>query len=151
MKKTILLKHICLIVFGILFSFGADAAMYKWTDEDGNTHYTESPPPEGIEGSTISPPPKVDVESAQKALEKQQKKVESYSEAREKRAEEQAKKEAELELDKKNCEIARSNAASLERPRVNLQDEQGNVYKAPEEERLEKLQKAREDVTKYCR
>jgi len=29
------------------------AAMYKWVDEAGNVHYTQSPPPEGITGKTL--------------------------------------------------------------------------------------------------
>ncbi|MCG8614453.1 MAG: DUF4124 domain-containing protein, partial [Pseudomonadales bacterium] len=29
--------------------------MYKWVDEDGNTHYSQSPPPAGVEGTTIKP------------------------------------------------------------------------------------------------
>jgi Domain of unknown function (DUF4124) len=126
------------------------AAMYKWVDAEGNTHYTQSPPPDGIMGDTIKSSSSVDVEAAQKTLEKQQKKVDSYQKKREKQAEEQAKQEADIARSNKNCEISRSNAASLERPRVNLEDEQGNTYSAPEEERLKRLQKAREAIKKHC-
>ena len=36
------------------------AAMYKWVDEEGNTHYTQQPPPDGIESKTLKPPPAID-------------------------------------------------------------------------------------------
>lgn len=153
MQKYSHLNH-GLTVIGLICSLGFSpvltAAMYKWVDVDGNTHYTQSPPPDGVEGDTIKPPSKVDVKGAQKSLEKQQKKADSYQKKREKKAEELAKREADAAQDNKNCEISRSNAASLERPRVDLEDEQGNSYRAPEEERLQRLQKAREDVKKYC-
>ena len=138
---------ICLIGFSSLLS----AKMYKWVDADGTTHYTQSPPPDGIEGDTIKPPPSVDVKAAQNELEKQQKRADSYLEQREKSAEEKAKQEADLARDNKNCEISRSNVASLERPRINLEDDKGNVYRAPEEERLARLKKAQEDVAKFCK
>lgn len=33
----------------------ADAEVYKWTDEDGVTHYTEQPPPDRGEASVLDP------------------------------------------------------------------------------------------------
>jgi Skp family chaperone for outer membrane proteins len=153
MQKYNSLNHnlsIVLLSCVMSFSLSVNAEMYKWIDAEGNTHYTQSPPPDGIESATIKQPGKVDVESAQKSLKKQQNKADKLQEKREKEAEEKAKQEADAALDNKNCEISRSNAASLERPRVNLEDEEGNTYSAPEEERLKRLQKAREDVEKYC-
>ena len=33
----------------------AFAGLYKWVDEDGNVHYTDSPPPQGAEEVTLPP------------------------------------------------------------------------------------------------
>jgi uncharacterized protein DUF4124 len=138
------------LVYLMLFSPVLLAKMYKWIDADGNTHYTQSPPPDGIESETIKVPGKVDAESAQKSLEEKKKKVDSYQKQRNEKAEELAKEEEEKKLNSKNCEIARSNASTLERPRVNLKDSEGNFYSASEEERVRRLNQAKEDVKKYC-
>ena len=50
----------------ILVPQNSIARMYKWVDEDGNTQYTQSPPPGDIESEVIKPPPKVDTEAAEK-------------------------------------------------------------------------------------
>ena len=44
------------------------ATTYKWKDANGEIHYTQSPPPEGVTGEKIKAPPKVDTESAVKEL-----------------------------------------------------------------------------------
>ncbi len=36
-------------------SFNAMAEMYKWVDEEGNIQYTQTPPPEGTEATTVNP------------------------------------------------------------------------------------------------
>ena len=125
---------ICLLGFSPILT----AEMYKWIDAGGNTHYTQSPPPDGVASVIIKSPGKVDVEASQKSLSQRQKKANLYAEQRKKQADEKARREADKERDNKNCEISRANVASLERPRINRKDEQGNVYRVPEEERQER-------------
>lgn len=126
------------------------AKMYKWVDEDGNTHYTQSVPPDGIDGIIIKPPGSVDEEAALELLEKQKQKADALLENRIKKLEKKEKERAEIERITKNCEIAKTNMASLAQPRLNLKDEAGEIYIVPEEERLQRLNKAKEDVNKYC-
>jgi len=133
-----------------LLSFATPAEMYKWVDSDGITHYTQSPPPGGVEATTIEPPPKVDTEAARKALEQRR---QMLQEARQSRLEleQQEKRQAEEEARKKaECEQARARFASYQRPRVNLIDEQGNPVRATEEQRQAELEKSRELVEKLC-
>jgi len=47
----------------LCFATAADAEVYKWTDEDGVTHYTEQPPPDRGEASVLDP--QVDAPSSQ--------------------------------------------------------------------------------------
>ena len=43
------------LLMGMLFASGiAQAEMYKWTDKNGKTHYTATPPPADAEGKNIS-------------------------------------------------------------------------------------------------
>ncbi|MBM2830851.1 MAG: hypothetical protein HW411_1641, partial [Gammaproteobacteria bacterium] len=79
-----------LFVRSILFfllSMNCFAAMYKWVDADGNVHYTQSPPPEGVESATIKPPPEVDTGNAIKQLEDQKQRADQYLEDQDKQKE----------------------------------------------------------------
>ena len=41
-----MIKKLLLMFSLVLYSAIASAALYKWVDEKGNTHYTSTPPPE---------------------------------------------------------------------------------------------------------
>lgn len=41
------MRWIIILILG--FAIGAPAEIYEWTDEDGNRHFSDSKPPEGIE------------------------------------------------------------------------------------------------------
>ena len=43
----------------LLMSATADAKMYKWVDDEGNVHYSQTKPDADTEVQTIKPPPKV--------------------------------------------------------------------------------------------
>lgn len=150
MRKTVnYLRVICLAAFCLISSISL-AEMYKWVDEDGNTHYTQSPPPEGMEGTTIKPPPKVNVRQAQKELETRKRLLADMEKERKEKQQATIKKQQEEKQQKAKCEQARARLASYERPRVNLIDEEGNPIRATEEQRQAELAKSRELVEKLC-
>lgn len=137
-----------LLVFG--FHQLATAAMYKWVDEEGVTHYTQQPPPDGIQAETLKPPPKVDTDAAIEKLDSQQKQVEELREGRLKGKEEEMKKAEEAALQKENCRKATEKLSSLERPRVNLVNEDGSYTRVTEEYRQEQMEIAKERVKEFC-
>ncbi len=47
----------CLYLFLLLAAANAYATNYKWTDAQGKVHYTDTPPPKGIEAKTIAAAP----------------------------------------------------------------------------------------------
>jgi hypothetical protein len=47
----------------LALSFGAFAAPYKWVDKEGNTHYTDKPPPAGIKSEQVDLKPLTEVSS----------------------------------------------------------------------------------------
>ena len=128
----------------------SSAVTYKWVDADGNTHYTQSPPPGDTKAETIKPPPRVNPEYDKKQAVKRQKLLDKSAESRKNSAAEKQKAEAEKAANKAKCEQARARLASYERPRVNLIDEDGNYTVAPEETRQAELKKSRELVNKLC-
>ena len=143
-----------LLIF-LLYCFGVNnllmAEMYKWLDADGNTHYTQHPPPAGIEGKTIKPPPKVNSETARKLLENRQKHLNQLRDDRNKSVDTQMKAQQEDDNQRAACEQAKASLASFQRPRVNLLDKDGNSRRATEEERLSKLATSQEAVNKLCK
>jgi len=128
------------------------ATMYKWVDEEGNTHYSEKPPVGDVEVQTVKPPPKVDTESANEAFEAKQNKSKKAGEGRAKQAEEAVAENERMEIDKRNCESARKALASVNaNPRVYGTDADGNRYKLGEEARQAKIAAAKEAIAKYCK
>jgi len=129
----------------------AFAAMYKWVDEEGNTHYSERPPP-GIETETIKPPPKVDTERALKDLEERKNKFNESEETRVKKAEDQEIRGEEVAMNKRNCELARDKLAKAnEQTRVYAQEKDGTRRRITEEERQERIAAAQKDIAEFCK
>jgi hypothetical protein len=133
-----------------LLAGNASAAMYKWVDEEGNTHYTQSPPPGDVQAETIAPPPRVNTRNAVEQLKEQQEKADELRNQRLEVAEEQRKNEEELARKKANCELARKRLASYEEPRVKFVQEDGSRVRATEEERLEQIKISQEMIDEFC-
>lgn len=126
------------------------AEIYKWVDEAGNTHYSQTPPSGDISAETIVPSYSDTSESAQKEITDNSKKADKLRGERLKKAELKEKAKQELAEKKAQCEKAKQVQASYERPRVNYVDEEGNRRRGSEEERLSDLAKAKENVKKLC-
>ena len=139
-----------IFIISFLFPLNCMAVMYKWVDEQGNTHYSQTPPNSDVEVKTIKPPPKVDTEAASKALEEQNKKVSELREKRLAEAEEQEKTDSEKAEKDKNCQQAKDRLASYQRPRVNLENSDGTIRTVSEEERQAEIKKSKEYIEKAC-
>ena len=139
-----------IFIISFLFSFTCHAAMYKWVDEQGNTHYSQTPPNSDVEVKTIKAPPKVDTEAAARALEEQNKKVSDLREKRINEAEEQEKAESEKAEKEEKCQQAKARLASYQRPRVNQKNPDGTIRTITEEERQAEIKKSKEYIEKAC-
>lgn len=141
------------ILVGWLATAGlAQAAMYKWVDENGVTQYTQYPPP-GRDYQTLSPPPPPaeDPEGAQKKIEELLQQQDAASKARaEERAKQQQAKEAATQQER-NCQIARQNLETLTTGGHRLIiDENGVAYHPTEEDRQARIAEARRQIEEYC-
>lgn len=140
-----------LIIFLSVPDTEVQARMYKWVDKDGNTHYTQKPPPEDIDGEVIKTQQSSDHDSAIEALKKQE---EGFSKRRGGRlkAEEEAEQQKQLDQQmKERCEQSKKRLASYQQPRVNIKNQDGSVRRAPEEERQAEITKSHEYIKKYCK
>jgi hypothetical protein len=141
-----------IIAMCLLFSSG-HAAVYKWVDADGNTNYTQHPPPVDIEGDIIKPPPDIDTKGALKGLNENQKLLEDKQKEREKQAEDQEFDEANAAIRRSNCQLGRDKMASLRltaKPQSRSVSEDGTVYKKTEEQWQAEIKQAQEIIDKNC-
>ncbi len=145
------------VIFSLVCLLGISsisyAKLYKWVDADGNTHYTQQQPPDGVVTEDIKLPASVniDTEQAVKSFEEQQKKRQKQSEAREKEQKEQMRQEGHAELKKDNCKKAKAKLKNVQSSgRIRAVDEHGNVVRASEEERQRRIKDAQEKIEKWC-
>lgn len=151
---TGLISRLILPVFILtLFAFGQDAAaeIYKWVDADGNVQYTQHPPPPGIEGESIKPPPKISSDKAVKQLESQLQREQKQQERRNKAADKRREAEQERAEYARACEQARQRLNQAQRPRVRTANPDGSRTRLSEEDRQKIINQANKDIEEYCK
>lgn len=126
------------------------ATAYKWVDEDGNTHYTQTPPPGDTPGEAINRPPKVDTEAARSAIKSLTERADKLQAERAEKAEQRRQQLAQEAEQATLCQQARASRASYERPRVNEVMADGSRRAMGEEERQAGLARARNLVSRFC-
>lgn len=142
------------IVAGWLAAAGlAQAAMYKWVDENGVTQYTQYPPPDRkVDVIAPPPPPAEDPEGAQKKLEATLQKQDEQRKATATAEEEQTKAAAEAKQREAQCQAARKNLEVLTtggRKRVIGPD--GVATYLPEEDRQARIAEAKKVIAETCK
>jgi hypothetical protein len=146
------LRLVCLTFMLSLFASAAFAEIYKWVDENGQTHYSQQAPRD-IPATVIKtpPPPAIDPNIAQQqvdALITQQEADEQMSLEQQEQQQIAAEK---LATQQSNCKIAQQQLEQYQNnPGRRIMDADGNVTRLAEEERQQKIQESQENVTKYC-
>jgi Skp family chaperone for outer membrane proteins len=130
------------------------AATYKWTDENGETVYSNTPPPDGARNveKVKNPPPR----SSKSASEKTKEDAAAFNERREDRktAEQDQKKMQQAEAErKKQCEQMRQDVETLTtKPVVRRASEDGGEpVVLTGEEREAEVKELRESIKKNCK
>lgn len=143
---------LCCVALSGLMPAAAEQ-LYKWTDEEGNVHFSQTPPPaaERREVETLeiraAPPSGVGGGNAQETLQ-------GLDERRAKRAEEserQAKTKEEEALRKQNCESARQRVQALSGfKRLRHKQADGEYRYYTEEERNSEIESAQAVADEFC-
>ncbi len=146
MKPAILFS----LLLGSLFAVSsAMAATYKWTDEKGNVHYTQQPPADGsyermkvdksrpVYGEPESPPPT----ASQPAT------ATTKSSSNGAVVKDELAKNAEIRT--KNCEAAKKNLEILTVYK-RYKDKDGNVIRMDDNERAQKIEEAKQNISEFC-
>jgi hypothetical protein len=146
------LRLVCLTFMLSLFATAAFAEIYKWVDENGQTHYSQQAPRD-IPATVIKtpPPPAIDPNIAQQQVDELITQQEAEDQVQLEQQNQQ-KIEAEKVADQqKNCEIAKQQLEQYQNnPGRRIMDADGNLTRLAEEERQQKTQESQENVTKYC-
>jgi hypothetical protein len=139
----------------------AQAAIYKWVDEDGNVQYSAEKPQNAdaekirvttqppVDRSTYNRPGKDDAKTddssaAEATGDKDKTPAEKRKDA--------AKKAESDKLKKEMCDEARQTLATIENnARVRIEDSQGNVNYLSEAEVAARKKSEQERVNKYCK
>ncbi len=149
------------VLTGVIMAAGlallgvAHADVYRWVDNQGGVHYTETPPPvgnldRGVKVRTYGAPTG-GTEQGNARSQAIQDQLKAIQDQRQKAAEEQSKQETETARRTGNCQAARDNLAKLEiRTNRRLVDKEGNVTTLSEQDRLKRIEEARKQIADNC-
>jgi hypothetical protein len=127
--------------------------MYRWVDEDGVTHYTQTPPINEESTFIEAPkPPTKPSDEAWKELNEQRSKQQEAREAKAQKKEEQKKIAEDKKMKKQGCAAARKNLAILQSgsPTRRTKTPSGEYVRLTEEEYQQKIDEARKDIEEFC-
>ncbi len=139
-----------LVAFG--FTAPASAALYKWTDAQGKTHYADQPPT--LEAATVKGASD-QAQAAAAARASLDAKDQAYQKRRKEADEARAKAEkeaAEARVQRENCDKARNNLAALQNtPRVFTSDGAGQRVYMDEAARANARAASQKALSEFCK
>lgn len=145
-----------LIVLLVTAASSPQAAIYRWMDDQGVVHYSETPPPaENVDRGTritTDGPATGATAQARQRLRAMEEQLEAMSKQRQEAATEAAEAQREEERLASNCTAARKNLTNLENRRQRrIVDDAGNVTALTEEDRQQRMAEARTQIAENCR
>ena len=146
-------KANCALLLLSIFAFGLNGSeVYKWVDEQGQVHYSQSAPANvPAEQMPEAPPPANDPAAIRGDLQRQ---LEAFDERRAERDEafaEQKQKEDVARIRQQNCETARKNLEKLRRGGNNAyMTPEGEVIRLSDEDRAARIEAAKQGIAENC-
>ena len=137
---------------GMLSLTLVEAAMYRWVDGDGVTHFSQIAPTSG--SFEVIEAPSARAGSEQETLNdlnRQWQEMQDREAARKEAATEKKTEQEHAALRQENCQTARHNLEILQGPPNRLiKTAEGGYRRLTEEERQERIDQAREVMEKNC-
>ena len=136
------------LLTGFFLSVAVSAATYKWTDDKGNVHYSQHPPPDAsyerikVEKSKPgeAPPATSNTPATTPA-------TSSGSPGDSKVVQEELSKNQEIRA--KNCEAAKKNL-EIYTIYKRYRDKDGNVVRMDDNERMKKIEESKQNIAEFC-
>lgn len=137
----------CLLLAALPLAAGAQA--YRWVDEKGQVHYTQTPPP-GRSAQPVAPPPPPAGAPNQEALNRSLQADKATAPERQAAADRAAQAQAQME---QQCRQAREQLAYMDEKtarRLGTTDEQGNVARVTEEQFQQRRAELQRVISERC-
>lgn len=135
------------------FAVQAHAELYKWTDGQGNTHYSDLAPT--VNAQTIKGTSAGQAETTSQATQSLNAKDQDYQKRRKEAEEARAKREKEAEearAQRENCDKARKNLGTLQNTsRVYSTDASGQRTYMDDAARASALANSQKAVSDFCK
>lgn len=158
-NSEIMMKRQLIILTAVL-AFGTVNAqkIYKWTDENGNVHYSSTKPAnDNVETIKLKPPkvrkkPKqADLKSAESKADEAKDKQEKQPSPKEERQANRQKAAVDAKEQQRECNMARKNLNALSSStRVATTDENGARRMLTDQERVNAFEKANQAIKQNC-
>lgn len=148
-KLNLSLFNVCFIFF--LFSVTAYADVYKWVDENGQTHYTQQAPTEQKAELLKTPPPPAFNSADQQRVDELIKQQQADRQANLEQKQQQQQTAEQQAIKQQNCETAKRNLQLYQdNPGRRVVDAEGNVSRLKEEDRQQGISDFQRQVEEFC-
>ena len=146
------------LVICVLLTLPVQAEVYKWTDEQGRVHFSDTPPTEDSAGYQVQAPASTgnaspqgpDTDAERRA--RQNKLSDSLEADRRDLEKADAKRNKQKMIREHNCRVARADLnATLKTNRIYDEDQQGNRVYYDEAQKQKFIEARRAAVSKWCR
>lgn len=131
-----------------------ESATYRWTDNEGNVVYSQTPPPDGRNRDLIKapPPPAEPPDEAQQKLQQQIDQLQQSREARQQSKQQSEQTKQQEERLARDCASARNDLKMLrEGSRRLYRRDDGTVSRLTETEKNTRTQQAETFIKENCR
>lgn len=142
-----------LVTLSILSSAASAGQLYKWVDENGNTHYGDTPPPQQ-EVKTIEAPREADEDEAARIRMRTQNLLDQMEIRDEQRAESAQRTQAadrKKQAQERRCSRAKAELALLKRKGRHVYiDENGDTIRIEKDQRSKMIEDLEAAIKKHC-
>lgn len=145
-----------LLILLMLVSTNTFAALSKWVDADGKVHYSDQPPPPNVKAKTLrvtsDTAAPASAPAAPKTIAEREAELRKAQQAKKEAAGKAAQEQARVEAEKSACATAQQNLRTLqEGMRIMEVDAKGERSYLDDEQRQQRIAKARQDISAYCK
>jgi type IV secretory pathway VirB10-like protein len=157
-RREYVMRNTFIVLIIVLLGICADVQarqVYKWVDENGDTHYGDYPKENATEKLNVqsnSPAASAPNTNSRQHLEKQKQMADTMREERLKRKEEKEKAKKEQQEKERKCAIAKGKLQDYkEFGRIVTRGDKGERQYMNDAEREKLLQRTQKEVDKWCK
>lgn len=144
-------RIVCALLLMLPFAVSTSAEIYRWTDAQGKTHFSEHPPEEQVKSEEISSQlSPLNRDSSSEETKKLQQLFKGATP--EEQALQQQEKDQQQQRDQQKslaCNKAKKQLQILKGP-VYFTDDNGDEYSVSEEERQRRVSRLEQEIRRHC-